>query len=151
MLFSFLHLLSLALWIGTILFFSAAVAPTLFKKMGKEEGGKVVSLLFPVYFRIGILCGLTAVLTLLLAPPKDSPFPIGRVLLLVIMTTITVYNTINVYPKARSLKEELGSTSEETLKPSLLEEFHRAHQYSVALNVVVLVLGLIVLFLMSRT
>lgn len=150
MLLNFLHLLSLVLWIGTVLFFSGILTPTLFKNLPRDEAGKVVSLLFPLYFRIGLLAGSVALLSLIVHSIRVHSFPIARLLLLVIMIGLTVQNMLVVYPRARTLKEEVATTLEETLKPTLQEEFARAHRYSVSLNGLVLILGLLLLYLTSK-
>ncbi|MDO8461812.1 MAG: DUF4149 domain-containing protein [Deltaproteobacteria bacterium] len=151
MLFNFLHLLSLVLWIGTVLFFSGVLTPTLFKSLPRDEASKIVGLLFPLYFKVGLLAGSVALISLIVHSIRVHSFPIARLLVLAIMIGLTVHNVLVVYPRAHTLKEELATTTEETLKPMLQEEFAHAHRYSVTLNGLVLILGLLLLYLTSKT
>jgi len=56
---NFLELLSMVLWTGSIVFFSFFVAPALFRVLGQEEAGKAVRSVFPRYYLLGIVCGVT--------------------------------------------------------------------------------------------
>jgi hypothetical protein len=58
---NFLELLAMALWTGSIVFFSFFVAPVLFRALGKPEAGKAVRAVFPRYYLLGIFCGVTLV------------------------------------------------------------------------------------------
>jgi uncharacterized membrane protein len=59
----FIYLLSIALWIGGIAFFSFMAAPSIFHVLPREEAGKVVADIFPKYYWQGIICGAIALLT----------------------------------------------------------------------------------------
>ena len=53
--------------IGSMLFFAATVAPTVFRALSAEQGGKFLRRFFPQYYlwgiALGILCTLGALLT----------------------------------------------------------------------------------------
>ena len=51
---------AIAVWIGSIVFQSFVVAPTIFKRLPPESAGVVLRALFPRFFRLGLLCGLVA-------------------------------------------------------------------------------------------
>ena len=56
----FIYLLSIALWIGGMAFFSFMAAPSIFHVLAREEAGKVVADIFPKYYWQGIICGAIA-------------------------------------------------------------------------------------------
>lgn len=49
---------AIGVWLGSMLFFSAVVAPRLFRTLPKEEAGEVVGEIFPTYFASGTALGL---------------------------------------------------------------------------------------------
>jgi hypothetical protein len=53
----FVYLLSLVCWLGGMMFFSALVAPVLFKVLPMTEAGKLLGVLFPRYYLLGYVCG----------------------------------------------------------------------------------------------
>jgi len=54
---NFLELLSLTLWMGSVMFLSFVVAPTLFGVLG-DTAGKAVRAIFPKYYLLGAVCGI---------------------------------------------------------------------------------------------
>ena len=57
MVYNFIYLLSLVCWIGSIIFFSFIVAPIIFKTLDREKAGEVVRKIFPLYYKLGYICG----------------------------------------------------------------------------------------------
>ena len=53
----FVYLLSLVCWLGGMVFFTALVAPVLFKVLPMTEAGKLLGVLFPRYYLLGYICG----------------------------------------------------------------------------------------------
>ena len=53
----FLELTAVSVWLGSVVFFSFFVAPTLFRSLGTETAGKAVRAIFPRYYLLGIVCG----------------------------------------------------------------------------------------------
>ena len=72
----FIYLLSIALWIGGIAFFSFMAAPSIFHVLPREEAGKVVADIFPKYYWQGIICGAIALLTSVIGDKKVR-LPLG--------------------------------------------------------------------------
>ena len=52
----FFHLMSLVVWIGSIIFFSFFGAPSIFKVLDRGLAGDVVGSIFPKYWMIGYIC-----------------------------------------------------------------------------------------------
>ncbi|HVA39747.1 MAG TPA: DUF4149 domain-containing protein, partial [Candidatus Binataceae bacterium] len=57
----FIYLLSLVCWLGGMVFFSALVAPVVFKVLPMAQAGKLQAVLFPRYYLLGYICGAIAV------------------------------------------------------------------------------------------
>ena len=80
-----LYLVTLAVWIGSIVFFSFAVAPTVFKTLKPEDAAALIRRIFSKYYLIGIICAAVSIvcLGLLLADRAYSRWPAILSLLLV--------------------------------------------------------------------
>jgi hypothetical protein len=115
-------------------FFSFVVAPILFKTLPKEEAGKVVEKIFPIYF--GLCLALDALS--LLAVFKAN---VGFILILILILTIT-FNAIQLYiiiPESRERKR------------TDYKAFLKLHKISVTLNLSVVVLNFLgILYLIFK-
>lgn len=139
---NFLELVALVTWLGAILFFSSVAAPTIFRALEPAEAGKAVRAMFPRYYLIGIACGLVL-----------TAVQIGRGLLwywggmirpaLALFALLTLVNLYarQVLMPAINRAREAG--------PSDKVRFDRLHRRSVALNIVVLLAGLLYLVWMA--
>ena len=138
-----MYLLSLAVWLGSIVFFSFFAGPSIFQTLPKEEAGKVVSGIFPKYYRMGYACVALALVSLGgLNWKKGLPgAPAG---LLLVMAAGTLLMDIGIAPRVRALKAELSKSRGET-RPTLESRFKRWHGLSMAVNLMVLLLGIAVL------
>lgn len=136
--------LALGIWIGSIVFFSFVVAPVLFRVLSPPDAGKVVRAVFPVYYLIGIACGVVAVLTLLMLSRQTGwpPVVLVQVGLLLVMVVINLYARQSLMPRINAARDA-GEAQQ--------ERFDRLHRQSVILNGIVLVLGLIVMALVAGT
>ena len=57
-----------SIWSGVIIFFSAVVAPTVFKSLEEREAGVFLRAFFPKYYIFGILLGVASVVILMFMP-----------------------------------------------------------------------------------
>jgi hypothetical protein len=138
---NFIYLLSMACWIGSIIFFSFFVAPVVFKTLDREKAGEVVSIIFPRYYMIGYVSGVLVLMALLLNGPAGLKWCAWG-----IMMVGTACAGLVVNPKAKTLKEQLKNSSEAE-KPALEVCFNTLHSLSVKLNAAVLFAGLWLLWL----
>jgi hypothetical protein len=149
----FLRTLSLGLWLGSILFFGAVVAPTAFGVLPtRNEAGMIVSGSLNGLHWLGIVCGLlfllaTAILSL--KQGKGSPFAV-RDVLLALMLAMTLYTQYGVERRMNSLKSEMGVIDQVAKDDPRRVEFNRLHKYSTAQEESVFVLGLVLLFLVVK-
>ena len=118
----------ISIWSGTIIFFSAVVAPTVFKSLDEREAGVFLRAFFPKYYIFGIVLGVISIIYLLFSP-------VHRHLLysIIAMTVLTILGrmSIPIINKARDTNNE--------------QAFKRYHFISVMMNVITLVIGIIIL------
>jgi uncharacterized membrane protein len=149
----FIYLLSIALWIGGMAFFSFMAAPSIFKVLPREEAGKVVSDIFPKYYWQGIICGAIALVASVALGMRDrwNSLLIVRTIMIGVMLIGILYAVVILQPKVQAVKAQI--TSFEGLAPTdpLRLEFGRLHGRSFSVNAAVLLLGVIVVFITAFT
>jgi uncharacterized membrane protein len=149
----FIYLLSVALWIGGMAFFSFMAAPSIFHVLPREEAGKVVADIFPKYYWQGILCGAIALATSVVLGMRErwNILLIVRTIMIGVMLTGVLYSVVILQPKIQAVKSQI--TSFESLPPTdpLRFEFGRLHGRSFSVNAAVLLLGVIVVFITAFT
>jgi uncharacterized membrane protein len=125
-------ILGLVIWVGTTLFLSLVVMPTLFMNMEPSEAGTVAALLFPPYYVTGLVGGLvllTAACFLAKRGGRGWRYAIAAV---VVMFICQAYAHFAVRPQMVAIRGD----------ESVVSEFQRLHKISVQLNGVVLIGGL---------
>ncbi|MBI3209020.1 MAG: DUF4149 domain-containing protein [Candidatus Solibacter usitatus] len=53
---NFIEQLSLAVWVGAIVFFTLFTAPVLFQRLNEEDATRIIRILFPRYYLLGTVC-----------------------------------------------------------------------------------------------
>jgi uncharacterized membrane protein len=138
-----LYLLALIVWLGETVFLSLVVAPSIFASFPVEEAGRVMSALFPAYYRVGAVCGVVLVVAAL-ALWRWTAAGGGRwglsAALAAIMLAAVLYAGLAIQPRVRELRDQRHRPD----APADVEiEFDRLHRLSVQLNGVVLAGGLV--------
>lgn len=118
----------ISIWSGTIIFFSAVVAPTVFKSLDEKDAGVFLRAFFPKYYIFGIVLGVISIIYLLLSPVHSH-----LLYSIIAMTVLTILGrmSIPIINKARDTNNE--------------QAFKRYHLISVMMNVLTLVIGIIIL------
>ncbi len=147
MAFNLIYLLSLVVWIGSIVFFSFFAAPAIFKTLEREKAGEVVGVIFPRYYLIGYISGAIALTILLI---NSQSFTDAKIILIFIMLCCSAFAGQIVGPKARGLKPLIKNEENQDKLNELKSQFDRLHSLSVKLNGTVLILGLILLGYTSK-
>jgi len=148
-----LYLLTLAVWIGSIVFFSFAVAPTVFKTLKPEDAAALIRRIFSKYYFIGIVCAVIGIVCvgLLLANRSFGKWPaILSLLLLAGMGATDLWLRQGVMPHMNTLRDSRAALESSGKPPDeeLDREWKGLHRLSVQLNGVVLLCGLVLIFLM---
>lgn len=138
-----LYLIALIVWLGEIVFFSFVVAPAMFRTFPTADAGRAVGAVFPLYYRLGYVCGGALVLTslFLLGGSIARGWWSVNALLAAIMLAATLYAGVVVQPRAAELRLQIHDTA---APPAVKEEFDRLHRLAVQLNGAVLLCGIVV-------
>ena len=118
----------ISIWSGTIIFFSAVVAPTVFKSLDEKDAGVFLRAFFPKYYIFGIVLGVISIIYLLFSPVHSH-----LLYSIIAMTVLTILGrmSIPIINKARDTNNE--------------QAFKRYHLISVMMNMLTLVIGIIIL------
>lgn len=133
-----LHLVALAVWLGSIVFFSFAVAPLVFSALPRADAGRVVSAIFPTYYLIGYGCGAVLLITALAlrtGAQRTRPWSIAAAVAAVTLA-VTLYAGLIVQPRAHALRASLQEAGDGS---PVKVEFDQLHRRAVQLNASALV------------
>lgn len=146
----FVYLLSLAVWLGTIVFHSFVVAPTMFSHFPRETAGEVVSRLFPRYYQIGFACGAVCTFVPLFLHSAASSASRWLVVAMLgaLMWGLTLVAGTVVHHRAAALRAEIREVASPSAEQSAA--FARWHRAAVLLNLAVLATGVGVTWLVAR-
>ncbi len=147
----FVHLLSVVIWVGSIMFFSFCAAPAIFKALPREKAGEVVGVIFPKYWLVGYLCGIVATMSLILIAAYGGGFPPLRFILLVLMTALGFYSGLVVGRKAREIKADIKAAIDDKERERLRGRFKKVHAKSAVINMVTLATGIVIVYLIAVT
>ncbi len=143
----YLMLLTLVVWIGGIIFFSFAVAPTVFSVLPTRAlAGAVVNRSLATLHWMGLMSGIVFLVCSFIYWKR---FHLAH-LLVVGMLALTATSQFIVTPKMERLRQEMGVIDTISPSDSRRLRFDALHQWSVRLEGGVLLLGLIVLGSMVR-
>lgn len=147
-----IYLVTLAAWIGSILFFSFIVAPTVFKTLQPQDAGLLIRRIFSKYYLLGIGCSAVALtcVTILLAKGSFPTMPaVLSLLLLAGMGGTDVWMRQSVMPHMNEIRDRVNEAraAGKEPEPELKAEWDSLHGLSVKINGAVLLCGLALLFL----
>ena len=138
------YVTGLGTWLGSIVFFSAVVAPTVFQVLTREDAAKLQRRVFPRYYLIGMCSAVIGVVCVgwLLFERAFTKWPgILSLLLLASLGGTAFWVRQAVAPRMEELR-----TQKET-SPEAARAWRELHGLSVQLNVATLVGVLALLFL----
>jgi len=149
----FFMLLALVVWIGGIIFFAAAVAPTVFKVLPTRHlAGAVVTRSLGILHGMGIVCAIVFLATSMLHSysARGAAHPLApRHLFVYIMLALTVISQFVVSAKMAALRASMGEIDLVPIADARRIVFNQLHTWSTRLESGVLILGLVVLFLVA--
>ncbi len=126
-----LTLFLISIWVGSIIFFSAIIAPTVFKALDEKNAGIFLRAFFPKYYIFGIILGFIA---LILGIKAMSLMLVSMVVAMILLSIISRL-MIPVINAARDMGVEGES------------RFKKLHTLSVFLNILTLIIGLIFIYM----
>ena len=123
----------ISIWIGVIVFFSAIIAPTVFKTLDEKSAGVFLRAFFPKYYLFAIVIGLASLALIMIFNIEMSNILYIAIVSMTILSIISRF-MIPMINNARDMGEK-GK-----------EKFNRLHMLSVSLNVITLVIGLFFIY-----
>lgn len=137
-----LIVLSAATWLGAIVFQSTVVASSLFSVLAVDDAGKVLRVLFPRFFVLGLICG-ALMLVGLAALAVDAG--IGAMPLQIAGLTIAMLACQSI---ALALVPRINAARD--AGPAAKAKFARLHGASVVLTIVVMLMAVGVLVIVGN-
>ena len=145
----FLKMLVLGLWLGSIFFFAAVVAPAAFGVLPSHYlAGLVVSRSLAHLHWLGTAFGLLFLLSSFIIAFVEggrNPFHPSN-FLAVVMIGLTLFTHYTVEKKMLALRESMGVIDTVAKDDPRRVEFNHLHKYSTGLESAVFVVGLALLF-----
>ena len=123
----------ISVWVGVIVFFSAIIAPTVFKTLDEKSAGVFLRAFFPKYYLFAIVIGLAALALIMIFDIEVSNILYIAIVSMTILSIISRF-MIPMINNARDMGEK-GK-----------QKFNRLHALSVSLNVITLVIGLFFIY-----
>src|SRR5690348_7833149 len=150
----FFMLLSLVVWVGGIIFFAFAVAPTVFTVLPTHElAGRVVTRSLGLLHWVGVGSGIVFLILSTAEMHSHSghwnPFA-ARNLSVLGMIALTLVSQLVVTAKMTALRASMGDIDQVAVSDPRRVAFNQLHVWSTRLESVVLLLGLIVIYLLAR-
>jgi uncharacterized membrane protein len=148
----FVQFLALGIWLGSIIYFSFAVAPALFSALSsRDQAGAVVGIALGRLHHLGIIAGILYLVAALGLAPSPKALVQPAALAVIAMLLLTVVSQHHVIPRMAQLRTQMVSVDATPPENPLRAEFDRLHKISVRLEGSTLLLGLVCLFLTART
>jgi uncharacterized membrane protein len=148
----FLMLLSLAVWIGGLIFLAFIEAPTVFspgllptRQMAGSIVGRSLDLLHYMAIVSGIVFLIASALYNRAATGNTRPLA-ARHLLIVLMLLLTVISQFAISPKMHAIRAEVGVIDNLPSDNPMRMEFNRLHVWSENFEKAILLLGLLALY-----
>lgn len=153
---AFSEVLLLSIWLGSMIFFSFAVAPSAFAVLPTRElAGVMVTSTITKLEVLGLVIG--PLLLIIQWPTWRSEHPriaikAIKLILLVAMTSAAAFSHFLISPKMVSLRAAMGGHIDDVaLTDPLRVQFNDLHHYSVMFMAIAMISGVVVLFLTVRS
>jgi hypothetical protein len=150
----YLIVLSLAVWLGSLVFFSFFVTRAAFGELPTRHlAGLVVARTLGELHWIGIIAGSVFLIASLLynrlALGSAQPLS-GRHILLLLMLALTLISQFGVSPRMHALRTAVGEIDNVPVDNPARVEFNRLHVWSTRLEGGVLLLGLALAYVVAQ-
>ncbi len=143
---TFLYRLAIACWVGGAALFTFVLTPTIFKSFNRDVAGGIVGVLFPGYFKWGLVCGVIALATIFMTSTVKHKTICAVIIAL--MLAITSIQALVIEPKATALKNAIPSFETTPKDDPLRVQFRKLHGVSAASNLIVIGGGIALIVLL---
>ena len=122
------------------------VTPVIFRSFARDLAGRIVGELLPGYFLYNLILSAAAMALFFLSAAVRTAFS-SRLSLVLLSAAliINVFIVFKLHPEAVKVKQEVTSFERESPDSQARKKFARLHGVSAALNLVLLVEGIILL------
>ena len=142
---SVIYRLLIAFWVGGAALFTFVLTPTLFRSFDRDTAGTIVGVLFPGYFKVGLICGVLALGCLLFT--REKRWLVSSIII-VAMLVVTSLQAFVIEPRAAAIKKEIPSFVTTPKDHPLRQQFSKLHGMSAAGNLGVIGGGIALLILL---
>ena len=142
---AYLHLLAIAILVGKVVFLSFIVAPVLAQTLEADSFARVVRMLFPRYYAVGMVAAVIgwSTITVIGILTDFGPTDLISSTLWLSILAIENYCRTSLTPKINNLSDQLKEAEQKGIKiVSTHKNREKLHRLSVQLNSVVLIMGL---------
>jgi len=146
----FLQFFTLGIWVGSIIYFGAIVAPAAFTVLTQDQAGALVGLTLGRLHLLGIVAGILYLLVTAIWGRSALALLRPAPLLVMVMLVLTFLSQFWVMSTMDALRAQMGSVAAAPPTGELRASFDRLHRISVNLEMAVLIAGLLALFFTSR-
>lgn len=143
---TFLYRLAIACWVGGASLFTFVLTPTIFKSYNRDMAGEIVGILFPGYFKWGLVCGVIAIAAIFFSSTVKHKTIAAAII--AVMLVITSVQAFVVVPKAAALKKEIPSFETISKDDPLRAQFRKLHGVSAVSNLAVIGGGIVLIVLL---
>jgi hypothetical protein len=136
-----LYLLAIGIWLGSILFFGAVLAPGAFSVLPRHLAADIVGRNLNALHWLGFVCGAIAIICALLAKQRMWL----RMAQIAAMLAFTAISQFAITPRIHAIREQPGF--EQQASEAQRRSFARLHAASTTAEGIVFLLGLAAFFL----
>ena len=145
-------MLALGAWVGAIIYFAAVVTKGAFAVLSnRNEAGLLVGFTLGGLHLMGLILAVVFVIASVALSKSVRAFAQPAVLGVILMAALTIASQDYVIPRMDVLRSQMGSVDAMPSSDSRRAEFDRLHRVSVDLEGGVLLIGLVALFLTTRS
>lgn len=145
MLSSSTFLIAMGIWLGGVVFFSFFTAPVIFRRLPRAQATDLISVIFPIYYRLGYVCG--GVMLIAGAYPilrERNTLPGWTAELIALLATgLSLYAGKVVMPRVSKFRNTAQSAAGTPGQAEARGRYEQAHQLSLTLNLTVFLLLLV--------
>jgi hypothetical protein len=147
----FIQIFALGTWVGSIFYFSAAVAPGAFRVLSSpDQAGALVQFTLGRLHMLGVVAAVLYLFASVALAQSFKGFVRPAAIGVLLMLLLTITSQRFVTPKLAALRTQMGSVAATPPTDPLRVEFDRLHGISVKIEGAVLLVGFAALFFSVR-
>lgn len=134
-----IEFLAVSVWVGSIVLLSFVVAPAAFSVVARDQAGAVVGLVLARMHWMGVGAGCVFLAARMLRVRSLAALAAPAALAVMLMVVLTLVSQVGVSRRMARLRAEMGSIEKTPVESPLRVEFNSLHQWSVRIEVGVLI------------